>query len=184
VHAQLEEEIFYPACREKISEDELLDEAQVEHDGAKVLVGDLLAQSSKVGFSTQRVKVLKEYVRHHVAEEEKPREGIFAQATSAGVDLQALGPRLEARKRELMALADRDRLPPPQPRSFGVGTVHSNRYEQQQEGQDMERRYERDRDEQGASSARTTTTAAIHGPIATAGVSAVASASGTNRAAS
>src|SRR4030095_5060501 len=113
--------------------------AQVEHDGAKVLVRDLLSQSSNSAFFDAKVKVLKEYVRHHVAEEEKPREGIFAQAASAGIALQALGTRLEARKRELTALAERDRLPPPQPRSFGVGTVHSNRYEQQQEGQDMER---------------------------------------------
>jgi hemerythrin superfamily protein len=148
VHAQLEEEIFYPACREKISEGEPLDEAQVEHDGAKVLIADLLSQSADSPFFAAKVKVLKEYVRHHVAEEEKPRDGIFAQATSAGVDLQALGPRLEERKSELMALAQSDRLPPPQPRSFDLGTVHGNLYKQQ-ENQDMERRYDQDRDEQG-----------------------------------
>src|SRR5205807_7942586 len=91
------------ACREKSVEDDLLDEAQVEHDGAKVLIADLLRADPGDAFYDAKVKTLSEYIRHHVAEEEKPRTGIFAKAQKAGVDMSALGEKLQARKMELMA---------------------------------------------------------------------------------
>src|SRR5262245_56743691 len=70
IHTMLEEEIFYPACREHIDSDPL-DEAQVEHDGAKVLINELLSGSPKDQFYDAKVKVLAEEIRHHVQEEEK-----------------------------------------------------------------------------------------------------------------
>ncbi len=78
VHTKLEEEIFYPACRDKASDEEPLDEAQVEHDSAKLLIADLLEAPSSDHFRDVKVTVLSEQIRHHVAEEEKPGDGIFA----------------------------------------------------------------------------------------------------------
>src|SRR6185295_19636682 len=99
---KLEEEIFYPACREKKIEDELLDEAQVEHDGAKIIIAELIAGSPGDEYYDAKVTVLSEYIKHHVGEEEKPSDGIFAKARKAGVDMKALGSRLQARKAELL----------------------------------------------------------------------------------
>jgi len=87
----LEEEIFYPACREVGVEHEALDEAQVEHDGVKVLVSDLMMNSVGAPFYDAKVKVLGDYVKHHVAGEERAGDGIFAKASAAGVDMSALG---------------------------------------------------------------------------------------------
>jgi len=110
VHAMIEEEIFYPAVRGKIEED-LLDEAYVEHDGAKVLINDLAAASPDEDFYDAKVTVLCEEISHHVGEEEKPSEGMFAQAREAGVDLVALRDQMLARKEELMAQAEGSGLP-------------------------------------------------------------------------
>src|SRR5688572_11655527 len=87
VHTMLEEEIFYAACRDKGVEDDLLDEAQVEHDGAKVLIADIMQASPNAPMFEAKITVLSEYVRHHVAEEEKPRWGILSKAKAAGLDL-------------------------------------------------------------------------------------------------
>ena len=114
IHAQIEEEIFYPALRGKISDDDL-DEAIVEHDGAKVLINDIEAGSPDDDFYDAKVKVLQEEIEHHVKEEEKQQDNIFAQARKTDVDLVALGEQLAARKQELKDLAESEGLPPAQP---------------------------------------------------------------------
>ena len=100
VHAQIEEEIFYPACEGKVEED-LLKESYVEHDGAKVLIAEILAGGPDDEFYDAKVKVLSEEIEHHVQEEEKRMEGLFAQAKKAGLDMDGLGEQLAARKQEL-----------------------------------------------------------------------------------
>jgi hypothetical protein len=114
VHAMIEEEIFYPALRGKIEED-ALDEAYVEHDGAKVLINDIEAGGPDDDFYDAKVKVLQEEIEHHVKEEEKMNGNIFQQARAADVDLEALGEQMAARKAELMELAKTQGLPPAQP---------------------------------------------------------------------
>ena len=100
VHAQIEEEIFYPACEGKVDED-LLKESYVEHDGAKVLIAEIVGGSPDDEFYDAKVKVLSEEIEHHVEEEEKRLEGLFAQARKAGLDMDALGQELAARKSQL-----------------------------------------------------------------------------------
>lgn len=111
IHTMIEEEIFYPAFEGKIEQD-LLDEAIVEHDGAKVLVNDIEAGGPDEAFYDAKVKVLCEQIEHHVKEEEKPAEGMFAQCRKAEVDLVELRDRMLARKEELMAQAEAGGLPP------------------------------------------------------------------------
>jgi hypothetical protein len=146
VHTKLEEEIFYPACREKAVEHHALDEAQIEHDSAKILIGELMRQSSGGEFYDATVSVLSEYIKHHVGEEEKPSEGIFAKAKAAAVDMNALGQRLQARKQELLMKAGNQGFRPPQPRALGLSLFDAANL---QEHQAMDRRFDRDRDEQG-----------------------------------
>ena len=98
VHATIEEEIFYPACEGKVDED-LLKEAYVEHDGAKVLIAEIEAGGEgSDDFFDAKVKVLQEQIEHHVEEEEKRMEGLFSQARKAGLDMEALGEQLRRRK--------------------------------------------------------------------------------------
>jgi hemerythrin superfamily protein len=98
VHAQIEEEIFYPALREAGDADDALDEADVEHSHVKELVEQIASSSPGDEHFEARVKVLSEYVEHHVQEEEST---IFSKARKADFDLAALGQQLEARKAEL-----------------------------------------------------------------------------------
>jgi hypothetical protein len=114
IHTLLEEEIFYPAFEGKIEQD-LLDEAVVEHDGAKVLINDIEAGGPDEEFYDAKVKVLSEQIEHHVGEEEKPAEGLFAQCRKTDVDLVALRDQMLARKQELMAQAEGEGLPPAKP---------------------------------------------------------------------
>ena len=100
VHAQIEEEIFYPACEGNVEED-LLKESYVEHDGAKVLIAEIIKGGSGDEYYDAKVKVLQEEIEHHVEEEEKRMEGLFAQARKAELDMDALGEQLAARKMEL-----------------------------------------------------------------------------------
>lgn len=116
IHATIEEEIFYPAVKGQV-EDDMLDEAYVEHDGAKVLIGEMLAGNPSDDFYDAKVKVLSEEIKHHVKEEEQ-RDGIFAQAKKAGVDMKDLGERLAARKAELMKEYKNSGVPTPQTRSM------------------------------------------------------------------
>lgn len=116
IHTMIEEEIFYPAFRGKI-DDDLLDEAYVEHDGAKVLVNDIAAGEPDDDFYDAKVMVLSEEIKHHVHEEEMRGEGMFAQCRDTDVDLVALRDAMMARKEELMAQAEARGLPPAEPRA-------------------------------------------------------------------
>lgn len=103
VHAQIEEEIFYPALRETLKETDALDEAEVEHQTAKDLIAQIEAMGEADDMFDAKVKVLGEYVDHHVKEE---RNEIFPRARSARkLDLMAMREQLEERKEELMAEA-------------------------------------------------------------------------------
>jgi hemerythrin superfamily protein len=113
VHTMIEEEIFYPAFRGTI-EDDTLDEAYVEHDGAKVLINDIEASSPEDDFYDAKVHVLSEEIKHHVKEEEMPAEGMFAQCRKTDVDLVALGEKMWVRKHELLAEAKTSGLAPAQ----------------------------------------------------------------------
>lgn len=101
VHTQIEEEILYPEERGEV-DDDMLDEAYVEHDGAKKLIAEIEAMKPSDEFYDAKVKVLGEYIKHHVKEEEQPG-GLFSQAKKGDEDLEAMGERLKARKEELMA---------------------------------------------------------------------------------
>jgi len=101
VHTTIEEEIFYPEERGDV-EDDMLDEALVEHDGAKKLIAEIEGMKPSDELYDAKVKVLGEYIKHHVKEEEQPG-GVFAQAKKGDEDLDAMGERLKARKDELMA---------------------------------------------------------------------------------
>jgi hemerythrin superfamily protein len=111
IHAQIEEEVFYPALRGKI-DDDLLNEAYVEHDGAKVLINDIEASGPDDEFFDAKVTVLSEEIKHHVKEEEKQQDNMFQQARAADVDLEALGEQMLARKEQLKAQAENGGLPP------------------------------------------------------------------------
>jgi hypothetical protein len=100
VHTQIEEEIFYPESRGEV-EDDLLDEAYVEHDSAKKMIAEIEGMKPSAEFYDAKVKVLGEYIKHHVKEEEQPG-GLFAQAKKSGEDLEEMGQRLKTRKEELM----------------------------------------------------------------------------------
>ncbi|KQW65010.1 hemerythrin domain-containing protein [Variovorax sp. Root411] len=99
VHAQIEEEIFYPALREAIKETDLLDEAEVEHASAKDLIAQIQEATVFDDKFDAKVIVLGEYIDHHVKEE---RNEIFVKARAArGLDLMAMREQLAARKEEL-----------------------------------------------------------------------------------
>lgn len=117
IHTTIEEEIFYPACKEAV-EDDLEHEAYVEHDGAKVLLAEIAQGNPEDEFYDAKLTVLSEMIKHHVKEEEKPGEGFFAQARKGNVDMVALGEALQARKEELLAAIEQNGLPPPETRSF------------------------------------------------------------------
>ena len=123
VHAQIEEEIFYPACEGKVDED-LLKESFVEHDGAKVLIGEIEGGSGESDeFFDAKVKVLQEQIEHHVEEEEKRVEGLFSQARKADIDLDSLGEQLAARKAELIAQFEATGLPKPELKTLNAAGV-------------------------------------------------------------
>ncbi|OAN58918.1 hemerythrin domain-containing protein [Sphingobium sp. TCM1] len=122
VHTLIEEEIFYPAFRGLI-EDHTLDEAYVEHDGAKVLINDIEAGSSNDDFYDAKVKVISEEIKHHVHEEEMPSEGMFAQCRKTDVDLVALRDKMAGRKTELLTLAKTSGLPAAKPTAVNLLTA-------------------------------------------------------------
>jgi hemerythrin superfamily protein len=122
VHAEIEEEIFYPACEGKVDED-LLKESYVEHDGAKVLIAEIIGGEASDEFYDAKVKVLQEEIEHHVQEEEKRMEGLFAQARKAGLDMDSLGEQLAARKMELTEQFKTNGIPTPKLTSMDEVTV-------------------------------------------------------------
>lgn len=101
VHAQVEEEIFYPWLRENLDEDdmEMLEEAYVEHAGAKDLIAQIESADEVDEAYDAKVKVLAEYIKHHVKEEENE---IFAEVREMSEELDELGQQMQARKTELM----------------------------------------------------------------------------------
>lgn len=113
VHAQIEEEIFYPACKGKVDED-LLKEGYVEHDAAKLMIAEIEAGEPSDDFYDAKMKVLCEEIEHHVAEEEKRMDGLFAQARKAELDMDSLGEQLATRKAELMKATQSGELPTPE----------------------------------------------------------------------
>jgi len=162
IHTLLEEEIVYPACRNGKVEAETMDEAQVEHDGAKLLINELLHEEAGSDMYDAKVKVLAEYIKHHVGEEEKTSDGIFASARREGVDMKALGRRVAQRKEQLLAEAEQDSLPPPMPRSLHIQTLGSttdgrgnkengdmNRYQDNNRDRDERNRFEQDDQRRG-----------------------------------
>ena len=102
IHAMIEEEIFYPACQGEIEDEDMMGEAYVEHDGAKVMIAELLASNPGNEFYDAKMKVLSEEIKHHVKEEEQ-KDGMFAKAKKADLDMLELGAEMKARKDELMA---------------------------------------------------------------------------------
>jgi hemerythrin superfamily protein len=98
IHAQLEEEIFYPAAREAIEDDELMNEAVVEHNSAKDLISQIQSMGPSDPMFDATVKVLGEYVNHHVEEEQNE---IFPKVEKAKLDLEEIGAQIAQRKEEL-----------------------------------------------------------------------------------
>jgi hemerythrin superfamily protein len=100
VHAQVEEEIFYPAVRGAIKDTDIMDEAEVEHQSAKELIAQIQAGGDEDKIDA-KVKVLGEYIEHHVKEE---RNEIFPKARAARkLDLIGMRDQIETRKEELMS---------------------------------------------------------------------------------
>jgi len=104
LHAQIEEELFYPAAREVLGESDLLDEATVEHASAKDLMAQIQAMEFDAELFDATVTVLGEYVKHHVQEEEKE---MFPKLKKSGLDAESLGMKMSARREALKGqLAD------------------------------------------------------------------------------
>ena len=102
VHAQIEEEIFYPAAREALKEQDLIDEAAVEHASAKELIAQIEQSHAGDELFDAKVTVLGEYIKHHVKEEHNE---LFPKLKKTKLDLKALGEQLAERKEALMAEA-------------------------------------------------------------------------------
>ena len=100
VHATIEEELLYPAARDVLKEDDLVDEATVEHASAKDLIAQIQGMDPSDSLYDAKVKVLGEYIDHHVKEEENE---MFPKLRKSELDLAALGTDLQARKDELMS---------------------------------------------------------------------------------
>jgi hypothetical protein len=113
IHAMIEEEIFYPTTKDAVDQS-LYQESFVEHDGAKVLINDIMTNGPEDPYFEAKVTVLCEEISHHVKEEERPKEGYFAQVRESDVDLKALRDQLMERKQELMQKAEDGDLPPAQ----------------------------------------------------------------------
>ena len=100
VHAEIEEQIFYPAAREAINDDALLNEAEVEHASAKDLMAQISGMDAEEELFDAKVIVLGEYIDHHVEEE---REEMFPKARKSDMDLKGMVADLKALKEELLA---------------------------------------------------------------------------------
>ena len=100
IHATVEEEIFYPAARKATQDNDLLDEAEVEHAAAKDLIAQIKDMDPEDDLYDAKVKVLGEQIDHHVEEEEAE---MFPEAKKSDMDLTDLGTRMLARKNQLMA---------------------------------------------------------------------------------
>ena len=116
-HTKIEEDVFYPACKGEI-DDDLWREAYVEHDGAKVMIAEIEHGNPGDEFYDAKVKVLSEMIKHHVKEEERRAEGMFAQARASGLDTEVLGARMLAEKAALIAEYTANGVPKPPTLTF------------------------------------------------------------------
>ena len=105
IHAAIEDEIFYPAAREAIDDDDLMDEADVEHDAARDLIAQIQDMNPDESHYDAKVKVLGEEVEHHIKEEQ---EKMFPKIEQSDLDLRVLGEEMAARKAELQREMDED----------------------------------------------------------------------------
>ena len=103
VHSTIEEEIFYPAARESIDDDDLLNEAQVEHNAANDLIAQIEGMDPSDELYDASVTVLGEYVDHHVQKEEGE---LFPKVRASGMDVEAVGEELSDRREDLLADSD------------------------------------------------------------------------------
>lgn len=117
VHTQLEEELFYPAVRKAINDVDQMDEALVEHAGAKQLIAQLQGAAPGDDLYDAKVAVLAEQIDHHVEEEEG---SMFPKARYSGLDTLRLGAAMLTRKSELLSGAPPDRAPPKPGRALDV----------------------------------------------------------------
>jgi len=100
IHTQIEEEILYPAARDFLEDDEIVNEALVEHQAAKELIAQIETMDAADEMFEAKVTVLQEQIEHHVEEEEKE---FFPQVRKSDMDTKAIGERLMARKQQLTA---------------------------------------------------------------------------------
>ena len=100
VHAQIEEEIFYPQARDATNDNDLIDEAVVEHATVKNLIGEIEAMEVGEELYDAKMRVLGEMVKHHIREEE---EELFPELEAAQMDLGAVGKEIAERKEALMS---------------------------------------------------------------------------------
>lgn len=100
IHTTIEEEIFYPEVRAALEDDDMMDEAEVEHASAKDLVAQIRAMSASDDKFAAKVTVLGELIDHHVKEE---HDEMFPKARKTEIDMSALGADMQSRKKELMA---------------------------------------------------------------------------------
>jgi len=105
VHAQIEEEIFYPAARKAIANAEMIDEAIVEHAAAKQLIAEIETMEVGDNLRDAKVKVLGEQITHHVEEEENE---LFPEVEESELDMQELGQKMAERKAELLQQLERE----------------------------------------------------------------------------
>ena len=103
IHAQIDEEIFYPAARALLADAGLVDEADVDHASARDLIAQIENSSPDDMHYDAKDKVLGEYVDHHVQEEQ---DEIFPAVKKAGMDIKAVGQQLAVRKAELIDSAE------------------------------------------------------------------------------
>lgn len=103
IHARLEEELFYPAVRDALNDDELLDDAEDDHGSQREFVAQILATSPDDELYDAKVAVLADYVSRHVRKE---REDVFNRVLASRLDLQSLGRTLAVRKEELRSVSD------------------------------------------------------------------------------
>ena len=103
IHARLEEELLYPALREALQDEDLLDEAEDQHGSQRVFIAQILAGAPEDPLYDARVAALAEYVERHVRQE---REQVFNRALASRLDLQSLARALVVRKEELRTVSD------------------------------------------------------------------------------
>jgi len=122
IHAQIEEEIFYPAVRNAIDDKDIMDEAQVEHASAKELIAEIEAMQPTDDLFEARVTVLGEYINHHIEEEQ---DEMFPKVRKSDLDLDQLGQELAQRKSELQKEVPAETFAAPEKSAAGTRASRS-----------------------------------------------------------